>query len=213
MAHIIKNNRFFIFPYILFLIGAIILLLIIPKAEIHIYINKLNNEFFDQFFKHITFLGDGIFIIAITVLLLFKKISYAVCNLSIYLGSGILVQLFKRIILPDAPRPKNFFEGIYNLHFVEGITIHGAHSFPSGHTASAFGLFIFLALISKNDSVKILCFFLAILVAYSRLYLSQHFLIDVVFGSFIGVTSGMVIYMYFKRIKNERFNQPVYFKK
>jgi membrane-associated phospholipid phosphatase len=41
--------------------------------------------------------------------------------------------------------------------------------------------------------VQILCLFLACLVGFSRTYLSQHFLIDVVAGSLLGTLCGVAL--------------------
>ena len=188
-------------------------MILFSKADIHIFINSHNNVFLDIFFKIFTFFGDGIFIVIASVLLLFKRINYGACSLGIYLGSGILVQLFKKLILPDAPRPSAYLKNIYDLHFIEGIKMYSSQSFPSGHTASAFGLFFLLAIVSKNHLVKVLCLIAALLIGYSRMYLSLHFLLDVTVGSFIGVISTVIIFYYFEKIKHPSFNKPLFIKK
>jgi membrane-associated phospholipid phosphatase len=54
------------------------------------------------------------------------------------------------------------------------------------------------ALVYQQSKLVSMAFFLcAILVAFSRIYLSQHFLIDVVAGSFIGVASANVVFRIF----------------
>jgi membrane-associated phospholipid phosphatase len=76
------------------------------------------------------------------------------------------------------------------------------NSFPSGHTSAAFSLFICLALITPRKWAP-LWVVSAWAVAYSRIYLSQHFLEDVLLGSVIGLFSTIAIYMlmdfYFNR--------------
>jgi membrane-associated phospholipid phosphatase len=42
-------------------------------------------------------------------------------------------------------------------------------------------------------------FFLALLVAFSRVYLSQHFLIDITVGSIIGSTGALGFYLLYYR--------------
>ena len=54
------------------------------------------------------------------------------------------------------------------------------YSFPSGHTQSAASFFGSLGAMLKKKPIKITCFAIIILVAFSRLYLGVHTLIDVV---------------------------------
>jgi len=48
-------------------------------------------------------------------------------------------------------------------------------------------LFFFLILLIENKALKSLCFFTAVLVGLSRIYLIQHFARDVYVGSLFGV--------------------------
>lgn len=116
--------------------------------------------------------------------------------------SGLLAQFFKRIVFQDCPRPKAYFEGIADLYFVPGINIYTSFSFPSGHSATVFGLFIAIALFSSNKYIQSVMVFLAMITAYSRIYLSQHFLIDVFFGGLIGFLMAFTIYSLFNRLNN-----------
>jgi membrane-associated phospholipid phosphatase len=70
---------------------------------------------------------------------------------------------------------------------VEGVNQHSLQSFPSGHTAAAFSVFMMLALISKNNTAKLFLFFGAVIVSYSRVYISQHFIVDITAGSILAV--------------------------
>jgi membrane-associated phospholipid phosphatase len=66
-------------------------------------------------------------------------------------------------------------------------------SFPSGHTTSVFAFMAFLSIITKNKLFSILYLLMAIFAAYSRMYLAQHFLEDVITGSIIGVVTAFVV--------------------
>jgi membrane-associated phospholipid phosphatase len=109
----------------------------------------------------------------------------------------LLVQIAKRFIWFEAPRPKVFFDKLPDIHYVSDVHLNASHSFPSGHTAGAFALFMALALISKRPVWQMLFLITALLVGYSRLYLSQHFPIDVVVGSVIGTVSALLSYSWF----------------
>ena len=73
--------------------------------------------------------------------------------------------------------------------------MHSFFSFPSGHTVSAFALFAFFAFLSKNKYGFIWLIF-AVLTAFSRIYLCQHFLIDTFAGSVIGTVTCMVFWVW-----------------
>jgi undecaprenyl-diphosphatase len=57
-------------------------------------------------------------------------------------------------------------------------------SFPSLHTSLAFTIATIFAFYFKK--YKKIVFSIAFLVGFSRIYLGQHFLLDVMFGAFIG---------------------------
>jgi membrane-associated phospholipid phosphatase len=58
-----------------------------------------------------------------------------------------------------------------------------------------------LALFTKNKWIEFLLFSIALIVGYSRVYLSQHFFIDIYAGSIIGVSTTLVIYFLFRNLK------------
>jgi membrane-associated phospholipid phosphatase len=78
-------------------------------------------------------------------------------------------------------------------------------SFPSGHTATAFSMFFLLALIYNKKGVGLVCCLLAIIAGFSRMYLLQHFLLDVLAGSILGVAI-----TYFLVLKINFLNQPFF---
>jgi membrane-associated phospholipid phosphatase len=158
------------------------------------FINNYHNGFFDLFFKLITFVGNGLFVVLVCTGLLLVSFRKALFFLATYISTGIVVQLLKRTVFQHALRPVMFFKGSVDLYIVEGVKIHNRYSFPSGHAATTFGFFICIALVSENKLLKLACIVLACLVAYSRVYLSQHFLADIYFGSLIGVAGGLVFY-------------------
>jgi membrane-associated phospholipid phosphatase len=106
------------------------------------------------------------------------------------------------VVFPGRLRPMGIFENKgLSIHLVDGVTIHVANSFPSGHTISAFSLALVLALYLKNKYWGGILCFCAILVAYSRMYLFQHFCVDIFVGSMLGVALSAMFHVgYLKRI-------------
>lgn len=189
MKELISRNRWFFLPYSVFLLICAVLLLSFSKSELHILLNKVHSPLFDVFFKYATHLGDGSLIAILGIIFLFVKYRYVFAFLLGSISTAFLVNLFKKVLLDEMYRPAKYFElfETYKLHLVEGINQHSLQSFPSGHTATSFSIFLMLALIAKNRWVKLALFFGAFVVAYSRVYLSQHFLVDIVAGSIISI--------------------------
>ena len=94
-----------------------------------------------------------------------------------------------------------YFSDTAVVHTVKWVTVHGSCSFPSGHTTTAFAMFCFLALISKHKATGIIFMLMGLIAAWSRIYLAQHFFIDVYIGSIIGTLSSVFVFMLFDNKK------------
>lgn len=186
-----SQNILFISMIAFFILGALLMSLKSNK-EIFLILNGDQGVFIDQFFRYATYLGDGIFYAVIFILLLFIRYGYAL-DFAFSAGvSTLFVQSGKRLIFADAKRPLSEL-GSELVHMVEGVDVHMARSFPSGHSTSAMLIFFFLALIVKNKFLKFLMLVLAFLGGYSRIYLSQHFFKDVYAGFAIATLSILII--------------------
>ena len=183
-----KVNTFQIFTNIyigLFLFGFISLL-IIEKGDLVYLLNGIHTPFLDYLFKHTTHIGHGILFVPLILALLFIRYKYAIAGLMVAVGHGLILSFLKKVVFKGAPRPTAFLTDTSGLHFVEGVKVHTSNSFPSGHTATAFAFCLFLTFLINKRSWGALLLFLAILGGASRIYLLQHFYIDVVVGGFIG---------------------------
>ena len=199
MRSILKNNRSFFIPYVLFLIIGAIVLIANSKSETHLEFNKFHTSFFDLFFYYITFLGDVVTTVLIVIIMLCVKYRYAVIIAVSNIVATCFTQILKHTIFSDVVRPKLYFQGVKDLYFVPGVENYLYNSFPSGHTTCAFSLYLSLAMIVKNMRLKFLFFTVALLVGYSRIYLSQHFLEDVYGGSVVGVVTTLLIFYFIQR--------------
>jgi len=193
----LKDNGLFYIPYLILLLALIPVLILFNKPDIHLWINHFNSDFSDWLFRHITFLGDGLFIIIPAVVLLFFSLRHFIFLVVSYFSTGLFAQILKRVFFDDVTRPSRYFHDKASLHLVDGVELLSGRSFPSGHATSAFALFLCFALISSNRYIKLACFILACLVAFSRVYLSQHFLIDIYTGSMIGTLGATGFYLVF----------------
>lgn len=147
---------------------------------------------------------------AVSLIFIFISFRYAFIFFTSFLLSSFLTQFLKHTFFAGMPRPLKYFEGSgFDLYIVSGIKYNYLNSFPSGHAASAFALFFGLALLVKNKMIKLLLLILACSVAYSRVYLSQHFFVDITFGSLIGVVSIILSYFFFLNRDNEWMDKSI----
>ena len=174
------------------------------KTEIHQSLNCCHSVFLDFFFRVITFLGDGIFAVIISIAVFFlKNKKDGVLLLLTFLISALLAQVFKNFVFADAMRPLFYIQaGELNVKTVEGIKMHLNHSFPSGHTTTIFALCSMLSLSYNSRKTGVILIFVAVVTGYSRIYLSQHFLQDTLAGALLGVvTSTLIFYFLAQKIK------------
>jgi membrane-associated phospholipid phosphatase len=186
MTHFKQFWAFYI-PYIIFVITLFTLIICNNKADLHLWLTSFNTPNRDIFFYYYTNVG-GSFPFFVVVVLLFYRYRLALFVLITQLASGLFSQFIKQTW--DEPRPFKYFADNYpnvNLHQVLGEQLHSSHSFPSGHTITAFAFFLAITFFTKKPLLHFIFFILAMLVGLSRIYLSQHFAIDVMFGSIIGV--------------------------
>jgi membrane-associated phospholipid phosphatase len=189
-----------------------IILLLFPKTSIHLRINQFHSAFLDNVFKHATFFGDGISATILVIILLFISYRYASMMAISNIACSIIVQSLKRLWFTDSVRPYEFFKGVHSLYLVPGVEVYSFNSFPSGHSATIFTTCTLLCLMVKQRSLRILLFIIAVLVAFSRVYLSQHFLGDAYAGSIIGVTVAYMTAAYWwdeGRATSSRFDQSL----
>ena len=168
---------------------AMVILGFYGKADTHLFINRWHSPFFDRFFIAVTELGNGWMVAIVLIPLLFIRYGYALLHLANHLLITLIVQLLKRLVFSGTLRPSAFFGDQAVLYTINGYPLHHYNSFPSGHAATAFGIFMLLMILARRPFIKTVWFLLAVITAWSRVYLSQHFLQDIVAGSFIGTVS------------------------
>ncbi len=204
MKDILKKNAFFLLPYLLFLLTVAALLISMQKGELHLAINKHHNPFADTMFVLITYLGDGFTVLFAVFLLLFYNYRYAFLTGAANVLAAGITQGLKHLIFHDVVRPAAFLKDIKELYLVPGVENLYNYSFPSGHTTAAFALYFSLALMFENKFAKFFLFCVALLTGFSRIYLSQHFLVDVFTGSIIGTLTTLFVYHYIEKKRQER---------
>lgn len=177
--------------------GVVVLLLalsmIVPKGQDVLWINGNHTGRLDLLMSLVTNLGDGMIFIPVILFLLFVRFQYALMAAVIGTAHGVLIAIAKQILFYGMPRPKSVLDHSL-LHFVPGVNVHAINAFPSGHTTTAFCLALFLALLINKKSATLLFVLLALLVGYSRIYLLQHFLVDVAAGAMLGSLTTCIVW-------------------
>jgi membrane-associated phospholipid phosphatase len=190
-------HRFLLLAAGVLLLTILIAAIIIPKGNDVLFINGNHSDFSDRFFTFVTLGGDGKIFIPLIIILLFIRFSYALTAMAAWAGHGMLCSIMKKLVFPTTLRPIGHLDNEL-LHFVPGVDVHTNYSFPSGHTATAFCFAIVVALLLRRKSIFFIVITFAALVAYSRIYLLQHFLMDVVGGAFIGTLAAMLCWYLFE---------------
>ena len=156
------------------------------KEDTHLLLNSYHSEWLDLFFKYVTHLGDGMIPVFAFLLLLTVRYSWGLTMGIAGLVMGLVVQLLKRSVFAGDHRPAMFFQD-GGLPTIDGVELMLHHSFPSGHSATAFCVWLLLALFVKQRWATYAFLGIALLATFSRVYISQHFIQDTIVGAWIGL--------------------------
>ena len=152
----------------------------------------LANDLLDTIMPIITLFGDGgVFWIAVAVLLLcFPKTRKTGLGMGFALLMGLLVCNVTLKHLVQRTRPYDFQLEQFGVVIHLLIDAESSFSFPSGHTIASFEA---ATVLLKNDKrMGIPAMILAVLIAFSRLYLYVHYPTDVIFSVFAGTLFGFL---------------------
>lgn len=186
--------------YSVFFLITFCSVVLINKLDLHKITNEFHSSFFDVFFKYATYIGDGVVFGVLVLVFVFIKRKLALVFFVGGILTLIITHLLKKVFFKGIARPVAAL-GEDALHLVDGVKMALWNSFPSGHTITAFTVFTILSLYFNKCKSQYLWFSLAIIAGLSRVYLSQHFLIDVLVGSFIGILIGFISMAIFKSLK------------
>ncbi len=197
-----KSLQWYFVPYGLLLLIGFGTYFQADHGSFVLWVNARRIYLLDASMPWITHLGDGVAFALVTLLFLIRRWRVGLILLAMGLMQLLLSFTLKRVVFSNSPRPKTYFADLgVSLSFIEGVKVHAYNAFPSGHTMTAFGLATFLALYWQDRRLSLLLLLLAALVGFSRIYLLQHFLIDVCVGSVIGTMLGFAVHAVSKRCK------------
>ena len=159
--------------------------------------NNLRSGFLDPIMKAITMLGDkGLIWILITLALLIARRTRKLgmmCAVSMVFGLVVTNLLIKNWAARIRP-----YEVVQGLKCI--VPLADDWSFPSGHTTNSLACaWVLFRKTPKKCGVPALI--LAILIAFSRLYVGIHYPTDVLAGLVIGITSACLAMLLVPRLE------------
>ena len=199
LTEAIKDSKSIALPFavglFIYSLAGLCVFLWLGKEEPHQFLNSYHTPYLDLAFKYVTHLGHGFIPIMAFLLLLLVRYSWALGLGVSSLIMGIFVQMLKRSVFAGDHRPAMFFQD-GKLPSIEGIDLMLHHSFPSGHAATALCICLSFALFVKQKWATYFFMILALLIAFSRVYISQHFIQDTIVGSWIGFIMAYLGYLF-----------------
>lgn len=190
-----RSVRPFLVTALFFVLPALVAVVLMDKLVLHAVINAYHAPLLDGFFGTVTHLADGVVPTVLALSLLFFRDVRSFLMMGLGCGVGaIVVQLLKRQVFPHMHRPAMFREELGDMDWVSGIDLHNHFSFPSGHATAAFGMCLALAVVSGRRRWGAVLAVAASVLAFSRVYLSQHFLEDAIAGAVLGTGASLLVY-------------------
>ncbi len=195
MKHWSQSTKAFLAIFILYEVGGWLFVSTYERLDQLQLINGNHSQLADLLFQALTATAEVVLPVLLLIYLFRFQKAYALSYVYSYALSTGLIQGLKHLVFTDALRPLAYFaaSGV-EWHLVAGLPIHEYNSMPSGHTGAAFFMFFWVAVLLRRWFWGLFAGLLAVGVAYSRVYLFQHFPVDTLVGAAIGVGSSVLFY-------------------
>ena len=174
--------------------------LIMGRIPLFLLLNHDFGSIADTILLGFTYLAEGWIWIPYLVVVgwVFKK-DKAIIVYS-FVISTLLTQVPKLVFFPTITRPIASGIDPQLIHTVKGVVMHQMNSFPSGHTATAFTIFLLTTYLFDNKRIVLIGLIYAMFCGYSRVYLGQHFPLDLGGGIIVAILTVEIS----KRIKKNK---------
>lgn len=164
-------------------------------------LQSASSPFLDGLIYLITMMGDEVFFMVLAVMIFWcvdKRFAFKF--MTVYILSAAVNEGLKNVIMRDRPY-------IAHPQRIDSIkTPTEGYSFPSGHSNGAANIATQLSLrYGRSDRkwVYYVSAVLTLLVMFSRLYLGQHYLTDVLGGAALGILSALFLNYLFELLKQK----------
>ncbi len=161
--------------------------------------DNLKCGFLDFLMPKITFLGDkGLIWLLIAIILLITK-KYRKTGIIMLVGMALGV-LFGNLIIKNLIARTRPYDIETTIKLI--ISKPTGYSFPSGHTLASIISATVLSLTSKKFAIFSIP--LAIMIAFSRMYLYVHYPSDILGATILGVAIGFFTYFFANKTTNKK---------
>lgn len=162
-------------------------------------LESIRTPFLDTFFSIVTHLGSELIFMVLAVAMYWcVSKSKGLYVLTVGCLGTTLNQFLKLACRVPRPWVKD-----PNFTIVEAARADaGGYSFPSGHTQNAIGTFGCLAMSTRKAWLRIVCIVLALLTAFSRMYLGVHTPMDVGVSAVIAIVMVLALYPLFRDLED-----------
>ena len=193
------------------------------------YFNDLNSSlnyfYLKEFFTKITELGNSAWYFTVSFVGIFflyinnrlkiliiknskKLINFFVSFFVYLLAIGVVTQIGKHLVGRPRPNYTNFEDGFGFNFFTFNSNFH---SFPSGHSSTIF--MVCFVLCVALPKLKYFFYFLASIIAFSRVIVGAHFLTDIVAGGLLALIVFKVLNAFvYKNFKKYSIDEIVFIK-
>lgn len=174
------------------------------RIPVFLLLNTDGGVFMDQFFKWATWGAEGwVWVPFLAIVFGWFKKDFKLIVLN-FLLSTLFTQIPKQFIWDNISRPIASGIPLNEIHTVPGVVMHSWNSFPSGHTATAFTLFLLTIYLFPTKWVFAIGAIFAMICAYSRVYLGQHFPMDLGGGMVVAVISSQLSILIHQKISTQK---------
>ncbi len=208
ILQIIWGNRYFIAPFLILFTVIMVLLGVQGNDRLFLDVNGLHSKIADIFFVNLTNMGNGFMAFLLVLMLLWVSYRESLTFLAVTLLLTVFEYVLKKILFPEFIRPVLYF-GQSSLHLISGYNPPLLHTFPSGHSITAFSACLFLSFLISKKLWKVFLFFVALIIGYSRIYISAHFPFDVLMGSLLAVVVTTLVYYLSRQINNDWIDKKI----
>lgn len=180
--------------------------LLISNTGLFYFINNINNPFLDVIMPFISDFGNLIawFVISALMYLFGGKKGKRVAILALFalILSSVIVGILKYSIAE--PRP---YVTLAHVKVLAHDTLGNYTSFPSEHASGSFAFAVVVGLKYKINFLKglrliYILLAIAVIVAFSRIYVGVHYPLDVLVGAIIGIICAIIVL----KLENKIFN-------
>ncbi|MDB5201703.1 MAG: hypothetical protein JWQ27_1112 [Ferruginibacter sp.] len=201
---LIKPGRLFFALSAAFFIAG--LLWVIAGSPVSISIHPFG---WNVFFVNYTFIGNGIMPLALALIMyrFFSRKQQAIVIGLACCTTLMLVQLVKNM---GSPGPLSWHsEPLQNIIFDGDMLSPTSLLAASSYSAVAFSLATSLAIYTKSSLKQILFFAGAVLLAFSRIYLTQDALPGILMGMLLGTGSTVAAFLFIRNYSGLHFRSKI----